>query len=91
MATLLWEIWEEDAKKNGVVKRTELADNDWTKFIDKLISEWPGYQMKDNVEQRFHSRVEIELERVKKDLASIQPTMQNAFLFDKRLKGAFNV
>lgn len=87
MATLLWEIWEEDAKKNGVVKRKELADNYWTKFIDKLISEWPGYQMKDNIEQRFHSRFELELERVKKDLASIQPTMQNAFLFDKRLKG----
>lgn len=89
MATLLWEIWEEDAKKNGVTKRKELADNYWEMFIDRLISEWPGYRIQDNIEQRYHNRFDTELELIKRDLANIHLSKQNAFLLDKRLKGRF--
>lgn len=89
MATLLWEIWEEDAKKNGVTKRKELADNYWEIFIDRLISEWPGYRIQDNIEQRYHNRFDTELELIKRDLANIHLSKQNAFLLDKRLKGRF--
>lgn len=87
LATLLWEIWEENAQKNGVVKRQELADNYWRNFIGSLVAEWPGYRLEDNVEQRYHNKFEIEIEQIKRDLAKIHPTMDNAFLFDKRLKG----
>lgn len=87
MATLLWEIWEDDAYNNGVEKRSTLSTDYWQKFIDGLVSEWPGYRMQDNVEQRFHSKYELEVQHIRKDLSSIQPTMNNAFLFDKRLQG----
>lgn len=42
--------------------------------------------MSDNIEQRFHSKAEIEKGKIQADLANIRPTMQNAFLFNKRLK-----
>ena len=43
--------------------------------------------MQDNVEQRYHSKYEIELGCIKQDLENIQPNIENAFLFDKRNKG----
>lgn len=89
MATLLWEIWENDAKKHGVVKRSEISPDYWERFLTSLISEWPGYRMQDNVEQRFHSKYEIELSFIKQDLAHVQPKIESAFLFDKRNKGKF--
>lgn len=89
LATLLWEIWEDDAKKHGIVKRSEIASDYWERFITSLVSEWPGYRMQDNVEQRYHSRFEIELGHIKQDLCNIQPNIQNASLFDKRNKGKF--
>ena len=87
MATLLWEIWEDDAQKHGVAKRRMLAPDYWKQFVDELVSEWPGYRLQDNEEQRYHSRFELEVQQIKHDLADIRPTMRNAFLFDKRLKG----
>lgn len=56
-------------------------------FVDRLVSEWPGYRIQDNVEQRYHNRFETELEQIKRDLANIRLTKNNVFLFDKRLKG----
>lgn len=87
MATLLWEIWEEDARKNGVTKRRELAGDYWEMFINRLVGEWPGYRLQDNVEQRYHSKFENELAQIKRDLANIRLTKKNAFLLDKRLQG----
>jgi len=87
MATLLWGIWEDDAQKHGVVKRRMLAPDYWKRFVDELVSEWPGYRLQDNEEQRYHSRFETEVQQIKHDLADIHPTMRNAFLLDKRLKG----
>ena len=86
MATLTFEIWEDHAKKFGVESRTELPADYWQTFVTGLTSEWPGYKMSDNVEQRFHSKLEIEHEHLRADLKNIRPTMQNAFLFNKRLK-----
>lgn len=87
MATLLWEIWEGDAQKHGIVNRSEIASDYWERFIISLVSEWSGYRMQDNVEQRYHSKFEIELNHIKKDLESISVSKHNAFLFDKRNVG----
>lgn len=89
MATLLWEIWEDETIKHGVIKRSEIAPDYWERFIASLVSEWPGYRMQDNVEQRYHSKFEIELGYIKQDLNNIQPNICNAFWFDKRNKGKF--
>ncbi len=87
MATLSFEIWEDHANKFGMTTRSELPANYWETFVNSLTAEWPGYKMSDNVEQRYHSKSEIEQEQIESDLANIRPTMQNAFLFNKRLKG----
>ena len=86
MATLTFEIWEDHANKFGVESRKDLPNDYWESFVSFLTGEWPGYKMSDNVEQRYHSKAEIEQEQIELDLANIQPTTQNAFLFNKRLK-----
>lgn len=87
MATLTFEIWENHAKECGVESRADLPSDYWQKFVSGLAEEWPGYKMSDNVEQHFHTKAEIEHKQIKCDLAKIRPTIQNAFLFNKRLKG----
>lgn len=86
MATLTYEIWEDHANKFGIISRSELPDDYWETFVSCLTAEWPGYKMSDNVEQRYHSKAEIEQEQIELDLANIRPTMPTAFLFNKRWK-----
>ena len=86
MATRTFEIWEDRANKFGVESRKDLPNDYWESFVSFLTGEWPGYKMSDNVEQRYHSKAELEQERIESDLANIHPTKQNAFLFNKRLK-----
>ena len=86
MATRTFEIWEDHARKHGVETRADIPADYWDQFIMGLTKEWPGYKMSDNVEQRFHTKAEIEQDNIRTDLANIRPTMQNAFLFNKRLK-----
>jgi len=86
MATRTFEIWEDHAQKYGVESRADLPADYWDQFVTRLTKEWPGYKMSDNVEQRFHTKAEIEQDKIRTDLSNIRPTMQNAFLFNKRLK-----
>lgn len=86
LATRTFEIWENHAEKYGVESRVCLPDDYWQKIVAGLTAEWPGYKMSDNVEQRFHSKGEIEREQINIDFKNVQPTMKNAFLFNKRLK-----
>ena len=87
LATLTFEIWEDRANKFGVESRKDLPNDYWESFVSFLTGEWPGYKMSDNVEQRYHSKEEIEQEQIESDLANIHPTKQNGFLFNKRLRG----
>jgi hypothetical protein len=86
MATLTFEIWEDHANNFGIESRKDLPKDYWESFVSSLTAEWPGYKMSDNVEQRYHSKAELEQEQIESDLSNIRPTMQNAFLFNKRLK-----
>lgn len=86
MASRTFEIWEDHANKFGIESRKDIPADYWDTFVKGLTAEWPGYKMSDNVEQRFHSKAEIEQEKIQYDLARVKPTMQNAFLFNKRLK-----
>lgn len=87
MATRTFEIWEAHANEFGIESRKDLLKDYWELFVASLTNEWPGYKMSDNVEQRYHSKAEIEQEQIELDLANIQPTTQNAFLFNKKLRG----
>jgi len=86
MATRTFEIWEDHARRHGVESRADLPADYWDQFVTSLTKEWPGYKMSDNVEQRFHTKAEIEQDKIRIAFANIHPTMQNAFLFNKRLK-----
>lgn len=86
MATLTFEIWEDHANNFGIESRKDLPKDYWESFVSSLTAEWPGYKMSDNVEQRYHSKAELEQEQIESDLSNIHPTMQNVFLFNKRLK-----
>lgn len=87
LASRTFEIWEDHADKFGVQLRKEVPLNYWNTFVSELMAEWSGYKMSDNVEQRYHSKAELEQEQICSDLSSICPTLQNAFLFNKHLKG----
>ena len=86
MASRTFEIWEDYANKFGIESREDIAADYWDNFVSGLTAEWPGYKMSDNVEQRFHSKQELEYEQLQADLQKITPSIQNAFLFNKRLK-----
>lgn len=87
MASRTFEIWEDHANKFGIESRKDIPEGYWDDFVSGLTAEWPGYKMSDNIEQRFHSKQELEFEQIQMDMQNIRPTMQNAFLFNKRLKG----
>lgn len=87
LASRTFEIWEDHANKFGIESRKDIPANYWDTFIAGLVAEWSGYKMSDNVEQRYHSKAELEQEQIRADLLNIIPTMQNIFLFNKHLKG----
>lgn len=87
LASRTFEIWEDHANKFGLQSRKEIPFNYWDTFISELTAEWRGYKMSDNVEQRYHSKAELEQEQIYADLSNICPTRQNAFLFHKCQKG----
>lgn len=87
LATRTFEIWEDHAQKYGVESRADLPADYWDQFVMGLTKEWPGYKMSDNVEQRYHTKAEIEQDKIRTDLTKIRPTTLNAFLFNKRLSG----
>ena len=86
MASRTFEIWEDHANKFGIESRKDIPEGYWDDFVSGLTAEWPGYKMSDNIEQRFHSKQELEFEQIQMDMQNIRPTMQNAFLFNKSLK-----
>ena len=85
MASLTWDIWLNHATCKGITHRSELSKDFWEKYVLKLISEWKGYNMIDNIEQRRYimdEKAQIDVEQL---LESIPPTLNNAFLFNKRI------
>lgn len=86
LATRMMEIWFDHADKNGIEKRADLPNGYWSEFLNKLTSEWPGYKMSDNVEQQYYTKAELEFADVHASFDHIIPSLQSAFLFNKRLK-----
>lgn len=85
MASRTFEIWESHADKFGIESREDVPNDYWADFISGLTAEWPGYKMSDNIEQRYHSKQDVEYEQIQLDMKKITPNKNNAFLFDKRL------
>lgn len=83
LATLKYEIWE----KKGITRRDSLENDYWSSFIRERLKEWSGYSMQEQIDSVYHPPYKIEHQKVKMILNNIKITKQNAFLFNKRLKG----
>ena len=82
LATLKWDIWSAIPKEISNSINAESFD----KHINERLQEWPGMTL----EQFFDSAYKPKHITTPKDafahLNDIKPTIQNAFLFNKRLK-----
>jgi len=82
LATLKWDIWASIPEE---ITNSINADS-FSRHINERLQEWPGMTL----EQFFDSAYKPKHITVPKDafahLNNISPTMQNAFLFNKRLK-----
>lgn len=81
MATLLFEIWEDIAKKDGVTKRQLIPNNYWDSFVNNLTEEWPGYKMSDNDEQKFQNKFRIEQQQVERDMEKLKHNINDKNMF----------
>lgn len=84
LATLLYEIYEAYAKKEGLIKRENIEEDYWEKYIQELVSEWPGYKLSDNIEQQYHTKEDIEKCQVEDDITNLRNyhlNINNLFLF----------
>ena len=82
LATLKWEIWETEPqlirqKKNG---------NEWNEYVNARLAEWPYFSLEYIDGMIYKPKNVTTYEEAFAHLNEIKPTMQNAFLFNKRLK-----
>ena len=89
MATLKWKLFEY-LPGNRIDYDKALLDVSWNSYIKKRLSEcrYMNYELIWKYARK--EKIEIEQKELKVDLMNIRPTMQNAFLFNKRLKGYGN-
>lgn len=85
LATLKWRIFE----SVGIQNRSDIPGNYRQIFIDGIINDNKdtSYTEQDVIDTMFIDRNITAYEDVFSHLDDIGPTMQNAFLFNKRLKG----
>ena len=85
LATLKWRIFE----TVGVQSRKDIPENYRQTYIDSIINDNKdtSYTEQDVIETMFRDRSITTHEEVFAHINTIHPTMQNAFLFNKRLMG----
>ncbi len=82
LATLKWEIWETESP----LSRKDLSVDEWDKYINARFAEWPYFSL-DYIDGMIYKPKNITTNEVAFiHLKEITPKMQNAFLFNKRLK-----
>ena len=82
MAALKWEIWEQ----HGQSSRASLPDNIselWQKHIRKMCDE-VNFPIEEVYRTMYAYKPDLELKQIRKDLASLVPCSENAFLYNKR-------
>ncbi len=83
LATLKWEIWQTEP----LLKREDLLGNEWDKYINARLAEWPYFSIEYINEMIYTPKGCYTHTEVFEHLNIITPTIQNSFLFNKRLKG----
>lgn len=83
LATLKWEIWETEPQ----LKRGNMSGNEWDEYVADRLAEWPYFDL-EYIEGMIYKPKNITApNEAFAHLNIICPTMQNTFLFNKRLKG----
>lgn len=83
MASLKWQIWEHLVPWN----RKGISNDYFEEFVNERLKEWHGFTYDDVHAREFKPKGMTEPKDAFVHLNNIHPTMQNAFLFNKRLKG----
>ncbi|MBE6739370.1 MAG: hypothetical protein E7565_03525 [Ruminococcaceae bacterium] len=82
MATLKFQIWE----KQEPFQRENIPSNYHQKYVDYQVSQWK-FTYEEIESKVFNPPNIIKYQKAFEHLNEINPTKQNAFLFNKRLKG----
>ena len=84
LATLKWEIWEHQ----GIKKRSTIPNDYHNEFINSIINgnKETSYTVDDVLKTTFVNKNIIQYSDVFEHLNQITPNINNAFLFNKRLK-----
>ena len=89
MATLKWEIIEQ----LPMIERDKVQSNDYEEFVNSVLaldaSDYT-WSVEDIITGMYRPKDRIELEEVFGFAKFMEPRAENAFLFDKRLKGYRN-
>ena len=85
LATLKWRIFE----AVGIQSRKDIPEDYRQTYIDSIINDNKdtSYTEQDVIDTMFRDRSITTSEEAFAHLNTICPTMQNAFLYDKRLEG----
>ena len=84
IATLKWRIWESFPS----VDRADINEEYREKFAQFIVDKCAlGYTVQDVIDTRFHDKNVTEPEEVYAPVRKLTPNKNNAFLFNKNLKG----
>ena len=83
LATLKWEIWESVPK----LSRKEIIGNEWEIYMNERFKEWPYFNEEYIDDLIYKPKDVVTHEEVYTLVKKMEPKRENAFLFDKRLKG----
>lgn len=86
LSTLRWSLLETLPFCKAEYDKETLTKN-WHHYIESRLTEYPIMTFELIWQFARKDKWRIEREQIKADLAKIQPSKQNAFLFDKRLTG----
>ncbi len=82
LATLKWEIWEQEEP----IKRSELVGDEWDQYVAARFAEWPYFNEEYIQGLIYKPKDVVTREEAFGPIKRLVPNKQNAFLFDKRLK-----
>lgn len=82
LATLKWEIWETEHEQ-----RKNISDDEWDKYIEARFKEWPYFNLEYIDRLVYKPKDVVEKKDAFAFTKKLIPNKNNAFLYDKRLKG----
>lgn len=83
LATLKWEIWESIPKAD----RKNIDSYEWEKYVFDRYSEWPYFNDEYINNLIYKPKGVVNAEEVYAPIKKLVPKKENAFLFNKRIKG----